>query len=845
MINSFIVRGILPTVIVIVLFLVSNFGVIIPSFERTIIEQKKEMIRELTNSAWNILAKFENDEKNGTISREKAQEAAVMQIQTLHYGQEMKDYFWVNDYYPKMVIHPYRTDLNGKDLSTFQDPTGKRLFVEVVETVKKYGAGYVNYKWQWKDDSQKIVSKLSYVKGFPKWNWIIGTGIYLDDVQKEIWTIKQNLVILSLIIIAASGLLLSFLLWEQFRSEHRRRKIEVALKNSEEKYRLLVESAGESIIMALGGRQLYANQSMLQRLGYTPEEFHDLSVDDVIKTTSEENKYGSPYYKAFLKDEKVPCKYESILATKDGTLHPVMLSISRVNMAEKNGFIAVATDINRQRDKEIAQEKIISELQSAFLYFNQPIWDYCEKKPFFCSEDETLHSVWKKMREEKSDAAIVKNSTDELVAAVTFHDFLEKDIFRENPEKIKISDLFPLPVPLVISGNTMVFEAFLKLEQNNYRPIVISDEQSHKIGLLQKKHVLVVQKYSPTIFLREISSARDPEDISKLRKRLPEIVKALVQNGVKALQINHFITQTADTILERMILFAVEKLGTPPARFAFLVMGSEGRYEQTLKTDQDNAIIYEEPSSPEDAEIFKKYFHQMGKMVCEWLAESGYSNCEGGIMAKNIEWCQPVSVWKNCFLKWIQASEAQDLLQTKIFFDYRVVYGDKAFASELQSHLWLWLNKTPRFFFLLARNVLIYQPPLGIFGNFVLNEKDVNANTLDIKSVMTLIVDFARIYALKNSINSTETVERLFRIQEKGILNKSSYGEILQAYSYLMMIRLEHQVKKYSENEIADNYIDPYSLTSIDQKMLKEVFSQISNFQVRLSYDFTGMTEQI
>ena len=124
------------------------------------------MIRELTNSAWNILAKLENDEQRGLLTREQAQKQAIDQIRNLHYGQEMKDYFWINDMHPRMVIHPYRTDLNGKDLSDYQDPNGKRVFVEFVNVVKKEGSGYVNYMWQWKDDKARIVPKISYVKGF-------------------------------------------------------------------------------------------------------------------------------------------------------------------------------------------------------------------------------------------------------------------------------------------------------------------------------------------------------------------------------------------------------------------------------------------------------------------------------------------------------------------------------------------------------------------------------------------------------------------------------------------------------------------------------------------------------
>lgn len=212
-------------------------------------------------------------------------------------------------------------------------------------------------------------------------------------------------------------------------------------------------------------------------------------------------------------------------------------------------------------------------------------------------------------------------------------------------------------------------------------------------------------------------------------------------------------------------------------------------------------------------------------------------------MASNPKWCQPMSVWKNYFSEWIMKSESEDLLKTKIFFDFRRAWGKSELASELRASLRESIESTTRFFFLLARDVLRFESPVGLFGNFT--QASGSGGDIDIKAVMTFIVDFARIYALKSSLSETNSIDRLTALQEKGILKAASYDEMVQAYSYLMYLRLSNQVKKYSDTGAADNSIDPYSLTSIDQKMLKEIFAQIKHFQVRLSYDFTGMSEQI
>mgnify|MGYP001806452564 FL=1 len=143
--KKYVLKIVLPTVLSMVLFVLSIFFIIIPWFQQSIMNGKREMIKELTHAAWSILAKYENDEKAGLISKEEAQKTAVSRIQYLRYGDEAKDYFWITDMKPAMIMHPHRIDLNGKDLNDFTDPHGKHMFVEFVKTARNNGYGYVDY----------------------------------------------------------------------------------------------------------------------------------------------------------------------------------------------------------------------------------------------------------------------------------------------------------------------------------------------------------------------------------------------------------------------------------------------------------------------------------------------------------------------------------------------------------------------------------------------------------------------------------------------------------------------------------------------------------------------------
>ena len=191
-------RIILPVSLTVILFGLTIFLLLIPLIEEKLLDGKREMIRELTESSWSILAAHAQEERDGLLTREKAQALAVENLRRLRYGPELKDYFWINDMHPRIIMHPYRPDLEGKDISDYADPNGKRLFVEFVKVVQAKSAGYVDYEWQWKDDPGRIVPKISYVKGFVPWGWIVGTGIYVEDVRAEIASITRKLTLISL-----------------------------------------------------------------------------------------------------------------------------------------------------------------------------------------------------------------------------------------------------------------------------------------------------------------------------------------------------------------------------------------------------------------------------------------------------------------------------------------------------------------------------------------------------------------------------------------------------------------------------------------------------------------------
>lgn len=241
----------MPPVLAIALFAVAVFWMAMPTFERYLIEQKKKAIRSVAQTALNILRFYDQKAVSGEITAEQARNQAIEQIRGIRYGKEGKDYFWINDLHPNMVMHPYRADLDGKDISDFHDLQGKHLFKEFVAVVVKDGSGYVPYLWQWQDDPQRIVPKLSYVELFRPWGWVIGTGIYLNDVQTEIGEILWKLAYSLIAILAVISVLSFYIIRKGIKEIKLRRMAEDELERHQDSLEALVKQRTAELQQAL------------------------------------------------------------------------------------------------------------------------------------------------------------------------------------------------------------------------------------------------------------------------------------------------------------------------------------------------------------------------------------------------------------------------------------------------------------------------------------------------------------------------------------------------------------------------------------------------------------------
>ncbi|HPP86245.1 MAG TPA: DUF294 nucleotidyltransferase-like domain-containing protein [bacterium] len=960
--NNAAIRIILPTIAAVGLFIITMFWFLIPSFEKNIMDRKREMIRELTNSAYSILVNFYKAAETEKISVKEAKRLAVLQTECLRYGPENKDYFWITDTYPIMIMHPYRQDLNTQKLSDFRDPQGKKIFLEFIKAVKFTGSGYVDYMWQWKDDPNKIVPKLSYVKEFKPWGWIIGTGIYIEDVKEEIKKMTTRLINISILICSIISALLFYITFVSLKIERRRKNAEKALKDSREKYKTLVEATTDGSIMILDNKFVYVNKYILNLLGYTKEEFFSFDIFDIF-SKAEEYKDALMKLKDILNSQtqQTAANFNFTIALKKKNSADIetFISISKITIADKTGWILICKDISKQiseeesktakeismlldkleigyfkfdadsekfniidandsaarlldfankkeligaklsdmfvdrEDKKLLinaidsktalsvfeielykksgavlhsefslyfvvseiekigyclfynisdkkkveeeRENLIVELQTSLLYLSQPVKNIT-LQPVLCGMNVSIKKAAELITRGNSNSALIISETNEIIGIVTDFDFRSRvaavGLDLNNP----VFTIMTAPIT-AINSRAPIFEALLMMQEKKIKHLAVKDDSGKIISVISNDELLQMVRHTSSFIIGEINAAADINVIKQCSEKTPSLIKALIDSGANAQNITGMITRISDNIVKKLISIAIAEIGAPPCKFAFLLMGSEGRKEQTLVTDQDNAIVYENLSG-ELSEKAEKYFLTLGIKVCDWLAQTGYAYCKGEIMAKNPKWNRPLDDWKNYFVGWINNAEPKNLLNTCIFFDFRCVYGEQALADELRNTINGNAAVAPIFFYHLARNALLAKPPLSFFGNILVDSSAGKNESFNIKHSMTPIVEFARLYALKNNITECNTLERLRILYENNIIPKSAYNELAQSFNYLLLLRFKSQCLQITENKIADNYININKLTRIELTMLKKIFSQFNNFQSKIIFDF-------
>ncbi len=474
-------------------------------------------------------------------------------------------------------------------------------------------------------------------------------------------------------------------------------------------------------------------------------------------------------------------------------------------------------------------------------FFNQPVSAIFRANIATCPLDTPANLAAQKMSRSNASAILIKDDSRQIAGIVTDADFRTKVLAKNLKPDIPVSEIMSSPV-ITISSDSLVFEAFLTMIGKDKRHLAVCGESGAISGILTEKDLISAQTKDTYLLLKTITTAKTMSDLKNFHDRLCRMLLDPIDAGVKPEMITRLITTFSDAILKKIMAFSLEEIGPAPCRFVFLTMGSEGREEQTLVSDQDNAIVYADPASDTEAEAAAAYFSRLADRVCTRLDMAGYRFCEGNNMAKNPKWCQPLSVWKQYFHTWIRKAKPEDLLYSSIFFDFKGTYGDLSLSSQLKDCLFESIQGWSGFLRNMTENALYFKPPIGLFGKLKVASEGRHKNAFDIKYAMLPLTDVTRVYALKNNIHQTNTLKRLFRLYTRHAVTAKEYHNLVQCYHFLMKLRFRRQITNImDEGTPPDNFINPDNLSSLDRHMLKEIFKIIENFQQKLNMEFTGV----
>ncbi|HJR03899.1 MAG TPA: DUF294 nucleotidyltransferase-like domain-containing protein, partial [Methylomirabilota bacterium] len=473
--------------------------------------------------------------------------------------------------------------------------------------------------------------------------------------------------------------------------------------------------------------------------------------------------------------------------------------------------------------------------------FLRHVGDLIKGPPVTCAPGVTVAAVAQLMTRQRIGSVIVLGADGLPAGIVTDRDLRTRVVAPGLPASTVVRQVMSSPV-IGISPGALAFDALLEMTRRGIRHLAVMAREG-LLGVVSSHDLVLLQGAQPVGLAREIEAAASEETLAALASRVPSVVRWLAGGGAGAAETGRLVAELNDRLVRRaldLVLSATEAAGggRPPVPFAWLAAGSEGRREQTLKTDQDNGLIYRDPPADQEAAA-AAYFERLAARMGQALSRLGFPPCAGGFMASNPRWCQPERVWQRYFESWMETPEPEALVRASLFCDLRPVAGDEPVGTAL----WEWVCESApsRILFLrhMAKSALEHPVPLGFLGGFVLERSGAHRHQLDLKARGIFpLTQAVRTYALSLGVRDTNTIERLAAVGARGLFTASEVAEVSDAYEVMARLRLRRQLACLDAGVAPDNFIDPHTLGKADRLLLKEAFRTIAWIQRHLEDRF-------
>lgn len=462
----------------------------------------------------------------------------------------------------------------------------------------------------------------------------------------------------------------------------------------------------------------------------------------------------------------------------------------------------------------------------------RPLSDLMSNELLSVTPDTSIQKTAALMSEHRFSSILVMVD-ENLVGIVTDRDIrsraVAKGLFLDQP----VSQIMT-PDPLTLIPSCSIFDATLFMTQRGIHHIPIM-EDTNVTGIITASDLMLARKDDPVFLVQHIGRQTTTQELKRVVAAMPDLLVQWVHAGIRSNQLSHVLTALSDAITVRLIELAIEEIGPAPVPFCWLGFGSQGRKEQLLGADQDNALLISDEMKPED----ESWFSQLAEYVCNGLNDCGYIYCPGNIMATNNNLRQPLKEWMKTVDRWMRTPTERAVMEVSIFFDLRTIYGDNELAKKLQTHMLNHTQSNSIFLAALAQNVLSNAPPMGVFRRFVVEQNGEHAHELNLKKRGVIpIIDIVRLHALANGLFEVNTIDRLRALVDCKAMTIVDSRNLQDALQVLMQLRLVHQAEEIVNGQTPSNYVNPASLSKIVAKQLKDAFGIVKDAQqgVKLKY---------